>query len=153
MKLTEDEVRKIVNVTIDELGENATTEMVQSVVKEVVKELERGTPALTLLPDGLSLKGSVMSHDSGRFIVTAFGKNQSGILSGLTGVLGKHDCDVQDVSQKMMQEFFTLIMLVDISKSKSDFKTIYNELAAEGEKLSVRVLAQHESIFQAMHRV
>jgi ACT domain-containing protein len=60
---------------------------------------------------------------------------------------------LQDVSQKIMQEFFTLIMIVDISKSPSNFAQVKTALVQSGEKIGVQVFAQHEDLFKAMHRV
>lgn len=148
--MTEAEIRRIVDLAIEELGEKATKETVQAVVAEVMKEYEKGAPSLTLSDRNLHVPST---HDSGRIIVTAFGKNRVGIVSALTTALAEHQCDLQDVSQKIMQEFFTLIMVVDISKSPSNFTQILDALTKAGEKVGVKVQAQHEDIFKAMHRV
>lgn len=148
--MTETEIRRIIDLAIEELGERATKEAVQAVVAEVVKEYEKGAPSLTLS----SPKPPVpAAHDTGRILVTAFGKNRVGIVSALTTALAEHQCDLQDVSQKIMQDFFTLIMVVDISKSPSSFTQILEALSKAGEKVGVKVQAQHEEIFKAMHRV
>jgi ACT domain-containing protein len=148
--MTETEIRRIIDLAIEELGERATKEAVHAVVAEVVKEYEKGAPSLTLS----SPKPPVpTSHDTGRILVTAFGKNRVGIVSALTTALAEHQCDLQDVSQKIMQDFFTLIMVVDISKSPSSFTQILEALSKAGEKVGVKVQAQHEEIFKAMHRV
>lgn len=147
--VSEANLKKIIGITIEELGDQATKETVEAVVAEVLKEFEKGTPSLTL---AASLPKET-NPSTGRIIVTAFGKNNPGIMSGLTGVLAQYGCDLQDVSQKMLQDLFTLIMLVDISKSNADFQTVKTALTAAGEKLGIRVIAQHEDIFKAMHRV
>ncbi len=148
--MTESEIRRIIDLAIEELGEKATKETVQAVVAEVIKEYEKGAPSLTLSNPNPPLS---KTQDSGRILVTAFGKNRVGIVSALTTALAEHQCDLQDVSQKIMQEFFTLIMVVDISKSPSSFVQIVDALSKAGEKVGVKVQAQHEDIFKAMHRV
>ncbi|MFQ3599105.1 MAG: ACT domain-containing protein [Chloroherpetonaceae bacterium] len=148
--MTETEIRRIIDLAIEELGEKATKETVQAVVAEVMKEYEKGAPSLTL---SIPKPPVPASHDTGRILVTAFGKNRVGIVSALTAALAEHQCDLQDVSQKIMQEFFTLIMVVDISKSPSSFTQILDALSKAGEKVGVKVQAQHEDIFKAMHRV
>ncbi len=148
--MTESEIRRIIDLAIEELGEKATKETVEAVVAEVLKEYEKGAPSLTLSNPNPPLP---KEQDSGRILVTAFGKNRVGIMSALTTALAEHQCDLQDVSQKMMQEFFTLIMIVDISKSPSNFMQIAESLTKAGEKVGVKVQVQHEDIFKAMHRV
>jgi ACT domain-containing protein len=145
--MSEEQLRKIVDLAIEELGAKATKENVQAVVAEVVKEYEKGAPSLTLS----MIKEN--SPSNGRMIITAFGKNKTGIVSTLSATLAEHQCDLQDVSQKIMQEFFTLIMIVDISKSPSNFAQVKTALVQSGEKIGVQVFAQHEDLFKAMHRV
>ncbi|MCS6990030.1 MAG: ACT domain-containing protein [Chloroherpetonaceae bacterium] len=148
--MTETELRRIIDLAIEELGEKATKENVEAVVAEVIKEYEKGAPSLTL---SNPKPPQPSTQETGRILVTAFGKNRVGIMSALTTVLAEHQCDLQDVSQKIMQEFFTLIMIVDISKSPSNFMRIREALIGAGERLGVSVHAQHEDIFKAMHRV
>lgn len=148
--MTEAEIRRIIDLAIEELGEKATKETVQAVVAEVIKEYEKGAPSLTLSNPS---PPTLPTQDTGKILVTAFGKNRVGIVSALTTALAEHQCDLLDVSQKIMQEFFTLIMVVDISKSPSSFAQILESLLKAGEKVGVKVQAQHEELFKAMHRV
>lgn len=149
--VSQEELRRIIDIAIDELGEQATKETVQAVVAEVVREVEKGVPSLTLSSEWP--KPDAKNFDSGRIIVTAFGKNQPGIVSGITGVLARHRCDLQDLSQKIMQDLFTLIMIVDISNASIDFNTLKAELSEVAGKIGVQIIAQHEEIIKAMHRV
>lgn len=147
--MTEQEIRRIVDLAIEELGEKATRENVQAVVAEVVKEYEKGAPSLTLS----AAKARAQEQETGRILVTAFGKNKVGVVSALTKALTEHQCDLQDVSQKLMQEFFTLIMVVDISKSPSNFSQVAASLNKAGDAIGVKVFVQHEDIFKVMHRI
>jgi len=88
-----------------------------------------------------------------RIIVTAFGKNQTGILAGLTTVLSEHGCDIVDLSQKILQEFFTIMILVDIAESSYTFEQVKEKITQKGEQLDLKVVVQHEEIFNTMHRV
>ncbi|HHJ52402.1 MAG TPA: ACT domain-containing protein [Caldithrix abyssi] len=88
-----------------------------------------------------------------RIIVTAFGRNQVGILAGLTGLIAECNCDILDLSQKILQDFFTIMLLVDISESTLSFDEIKKRLIQKGEQLDLKVIVQHEDIFNAMHRI
>lgn len=144
-KLTPQEIEKITQAAMKELGPSATPEKIHQIVADVVSELERGAPSITLSPEKISSEGKV--------IVTAFGKNQPGILFQITKALFELNFDIQDVSQKIVQDFFTLIIIVDISKSAGDFNQLKTRLTQTGEQLGVRVFVQHEDIFKSMYRV
>lgn len=98
-------------------------------------------------------QSSTPTTDSGRIMLTAYGYNSPGILAAITEILSKHQCDILDMTQKLLQEFFTLMMLVDITNSPSDFSTIQSELNALNERMKMRVIVQHVDVFNAMYRI
>jgi ACT domain-containing protein len=150
MSITEDQIRSIVEETKRQLGSQASDELVKKVVMETVRRLDEDRPAyVTEHPSTFKY----LNQTEGRIIVTAFGKNQPGIISSISQTLTNCNCDILDVSQKIMQEFFTLIMLVDIKNAICPFGIIKDNLSQTSEKLGIRVLAQHEDVFRAMHRV
>ena len=140
--LSEDLIRKLTLEAIEQLGEQATTANVQRVVQTAVTRMEAGSNPL--LNTGAS---------SSRIMITAYGYNAPGIIHGITEILARHRCDILDMSQKLLQEFFTLMMLVDIGRSESEYATVFEELSALGTRLNIRVLVQHEDVFNAMHRI
>lgn len=125
---------------VRQLGASATPENVRNVVQRAVRNLERKP-------------GDAMSPDSGRIMLTAYGYNSPGILAAITQVLAKHNCDILDMTQKLLQEFFTLMMLIDITNSPADFNTIQADLGRLSESMKMRILVQHEEVFNAMHRI
>ena len=88
-----------------------------------------------------------------RAVITVIGKDTKGIIAGVSGYLASADINILDISQTIMQEYFTMVMLVDLADSKDDFKTISENLDKVGEKFSVNVRIQHEDIFNSMHRI
>ncbi len=144
-KLTELQIKKIADSAARELGPSASKEKINQIVSQVVSELERGAPSLTL--------NQIPQTTSGRVIITAFGKNSPGILFSITSVLHEKNCDVLDVSQNIMTDFFTLIMIVDLSTSSSDFFQLKNSLNEVSEKIGIQIHVQHEDIFKSMHRI
>lgn len=142
MRLTEDEIRKITLNAISELGDQATPALVKDVVSKAVASFKPGEENYTNT-----------SSDSGRVILTAFGINKPGIIAAVTTELGNSDCDIHDLSQKLMGDFFTMILIVDISNSPKDLKTIQDEMNTIAEKLKIKVYLQHEDIFRSMHRI
>ncbi len=147
MALTEIEIKKIAEQAISKLGDQATPANIERVVHETVKRLndEDSISETTQKPPTTSA--------SDRVIVTAFGKNSTGILAGLTTCLAETKSDIIDLSQKILKEFFTIMLLVDISGSDLSFEDIKNRLTEAGEKFDLKVIVQHEQIFKTMHRV
>ncbi|MBR6523420.1 MAG: ACT domain-containing protein [Clostridia bacterium] len=88
-----------------------------------------------------------------RAIITVIGKDTKGIIAGVSGYLAGAEINILDISQTIMQEYFTMVMLVDLKDANEGFKKISENLDALGEKLSVTIRIQHEDIFNSMHRV
>ena len=88
-----------------------------------------------------------------RAIITVIGKDKIGIVSGITTKLAKQNINIIDINQTIMSEFFTMVLMVDLSKAKESFDEIKKELMLEGKKLGVEVKIQSEEIFNSMHTV
>lgn len=88
-----------------------------------------------------------------RAIITVIGKDKVGIIAGVSGELSSMEVNILDISQTIIQEYFTMIMLVDIEKSNVSFEGIKEALNKKGEKLGVSIRVQHEEIFESMHRI
>jgi len=86
-------------------------------------------------------------------IITVIGKDKKGIIYGVTSVLAENDINVMDINQTLMQDYFTMIMLVDLTAMKIDFEDLKEKLWDKGEKLNVSIRIQHEDIFKCMHEV
>jgi ACT domain-containing protein len=90
---------------------------------------------------------------SGRAIITIIGSDRVGIIAGIANVIAEANVNILDISQSVIREFFTMIMMVDLSSAKISFSELSERLNRKGEELGVRVEIQREEIFTAMHRV
>jgi ACT domain-containing protein len=90
---------------------------------------------------------------SGRAIVTIIGSDRVGIIAGISNVIAEANVNILDISQSVIREFFTMIMMVDIGSATVAFDELSRRLARKGEELGVRVEIQREEIFKAMHRI
>ena len=149
-QLSEEQIRRIAEEAIQQLGKSATPEVVEEIVRETVRRMDVEQPAVRT--EAASANTSPAKKPN-RIIVTAFGRNQVGILAGLTGLIAECNCDILDLSQKILQDFFTIMLLVDISESTLSFDEIKKRLIQKGEQLDLKVIVQHEDIFNAMHRI
>ena len=88
-----------------------------------------------------------------RAIVSVIGKDQVGIIANVCSLLSAHQVNVLDISQTVLQEYFTMIMVVDVSASQMVFADLVTELENAGKQLGLTIHAQREDIFNAMHRI
>lgn len=86
-------------------------------------------------------------------IVTVIGKDRVGIISDVCGLLAQNQVNVLDISQTVMQDYFTMIMMVDVSRAELPFAELVSLLEAQGQSMDVVIRAQREDIFNAMHRI
>ena len=86
-------------------------------------------------------------------IVTVVGKDRTGIIAKVSTTLCENNINIEDISQTIMQDMFTMIMLVNIEKCTKPFDVISKELDKLGESLSLSIRIQHEDVFNSMHRI
>lgn len=86
-------------------------------------------------------------------ILTVIGRDQVGIIAGISQLLAGHDINIEDVNQTIMGGNFTMMMLVDVSQSNVSFDQVKGEMTDLGETLSLSVRLQREDIFNCMHQV
>ena len=88
-----------------------------------------------------------------RAIVTVIGVDKTGIIAKTSGLLANNDINILDITQTILQDLFTMVMLVDIDKSKIGFGELSKQLEELGAELGVEIRVQHEDIFKSMHRI
>ena len=142
MQLTEEKIRELTLKAIAELGQNASAESIKLAVEKSI-----GTQ------DVLQELPNIKTKSEGKIILTSFGLNHPGIVAGVTTALGEANCDITDLSQKLMGDFYTMILMIDISDSTKNLSELQNELNVTAEKLKIKIYLQHEDLFRQMHRV
>ena len=85
-------------------------------------------------------------------IVTVLGKDKVGIIAKVSGTLSEMDVNVEDISQTVMQDYFAMMMMVEVPSS-GDMNKIAVKLEELGKAVGVSIRIQHEDIFNAMHRI
>lgn len=88
-----------------------------------------------------------------RVVITVTGKDKTGIVAKIANALAENEVNILDIRQSLMDDLFTMIMLVDISKSGKEFIQLEEELDKTGKDIGVKVIVQHEDIFKYMHRI
>ncbi|MBN1413362.1 MAG: ACT domain-containing protein [Spirochaetales bacterium] len=88
-----------------------------------------------------------------RAIITVVGRDRVGIIAGISAFLAESNVNILDISQTILQEYFTMMMIVDLAGSKMDTDELREKLVASGESLGLSITLQLEQVFKAMHRI
>lgn len=86
-------------------------------------------------------------------IVTVVGKDQVGIIAGVCNTLADSQINVLDISQTIMEGYFTMMMVVDLARCQAPFDALRAQLKAYGERRGLSIRIQREDIFDAMHKL
>jgi len=88
-----------------------------------------------------------------RAILTVLGKDRRGIIAGVSALLAENDVNILDISQTILQDYFTMILLADTSACALSIAQLQDKLTLLGEELGLEIRLQHEDIFNSMHRI
>lgn len=88
-----------------------------------------------------------------RAVLTVIGKDKVGIIAGVSAKLSELNINIIDVSQTIMDDYFTMMMMLELPKATINFDEVRAELNKLGEVLNVTISIQNEEIFDVMHKL
>lgn len=88
-----------------------------------------------------------------RAVVTVVGKDKTGIIAKISTFLAEKEINILDISQTILDKYFTMIMLVDLSSATVKLADLAEECRILGENIGMSIHVQHEDIFNTMHSV
>ena len=86
-------------------------------------------------------------------VITVIGDDKIGIIAGIATILSERNINILDIRQTISQEYFTMVMIVDLENAKVSLKELRDTLGDTGRKIGVSITIQHEDIFNAMHKI
>ena len=86
-------------------------------------------------------------------IVTVLGKDRVGITAAVCALLAQHNINILDISQTVLQDYFTMVMLVDTAACTASIGEMADLLEQAGKEQELSIRIQREDIFNAMHRI
>jgi ACT domain-containing protein len=154
----EELIYRITRAVYGRLGAGADEQTVEQLVTDVYRAIE---PVLET--NGGVRESSVASnarerdaHDAGsaqRLIISVFGVDHPGIVAGVSQVLADAACSIIDINQTVVQSKFAMVIIADMSRAGENAAELKERFRKEGERLGVRIYAQREDLFNAMHRI
>jgi ACT domain-containing protein len=88
-----------------------------------------------------------------RAVLTTTGTNRRGIVAKITQVIAEHGGDILDISQTLVSEYFTMIIVVDVSHLEGTFEQFKHGVTEVAQSLGVQTMMMHEDVIAALHRV
>ncbi|MBS7262031.1 MAG: ACT domain-containing protein [Eubacteriales bacterium] len=88
-----------------------------------------------------------------RAVLTVIGHDKVGIIYRVSELLASCNVNIADITQTILQDYFTMIMIVETDACNCSFKELQEKLDALGTTLEMSIRLQHEDIFNSMHRI
>ncbi len=86
-------------------------------------------------------------------VISVVGKDRPGILAFVANQCADRNINIEDVTQKILQDMFTMVMIVNIPEDLANFGKLTEEIEQAGEEQGLKIHLMHEDIFNAMHTI
>jgi ACT domain-containing protein len=154
----EELIYRITRAVYGRLGAQADERVVEQLVTDIYRAIEpvveNGAGAAPESHRQTTRKREALDEGSEqRLIVSVFGLDHPGIVAGVAQVLAEADCSIIDINQTVVQGKFAMIIIADISRARESATALKERFRKAGERLGVRIYAQREDLFNAMHRI
>ena len=136
--------------------EGTVEQLVTDIYRMIEPELARGSVSRTAYSGSASSsfgEAATRAGSSERLVISVFGVDHPGIVAGVSQVLADADCSIVDINQTVVQGKFAMVIIANAARSHASAAELKERFRAEGEKLGVRIYAQREDLFNAMHRI
>ena len=94
-----------------------------------------------------------MNSEKNTAVVTVLGKDRVGIIADVSRLLADYGININDISQTILDDIFTMVMMVDLKDLVIEESDISDKLSELGKKLGVQITIQHTVLFNAMHTI
>ena len=88
-----------------------------------------------------------------KVVVTVVGQDKVGIIAKVSMILAENEVNIVDVNQNIVDGFFNMVLIADMSNSKISLKELQGILKELGDAMTLQIKTQHEDIFRSMHRI
>jgi ACT domain-containing protein len=155
----EELIYRITRAIYERLGASADEQAVEQLVTDIYRTIE---PALAGSGGGWASSSpagsAALAAGSGegsadRLVISVFGVDHPGIVAGVSQILAEAGCSIVDINQTVVQGKFAMVIIANTARSVLSATELKERFRSEGEKLGVRIYAQREDLFNAMHRI
>ena len=153
----EELIYRITRAVYGRLGSVVDEQTIEQLVTDIYREfqdaLNKKTPSSSRAFETSASVSSSGEGSSDRMIISVFGLDHPGIVAGVSQILAEAECSIIDINQTVVQGKFAMVIIADTTRARESATALKERLRLEGEKLGVRIYAQREDLFNAMHRI
>ena len=154
----EDLIYRITRAVYGRLGSLADEQTIEHLVTDIYREFQDALDKNIRLSSVRSSETtatppSSREGSSDRMVISVFGLDHPGIVAGVAQILAEADCSIIDINQTVVQGKFAMVIIAETTRARESAAELKERLRLAGEKLGVRIYAQREDLFNAMHRI
>ena len=86
-------------------------------------------------------------------VITVIGSDKVGIIAKVSALLSECNVNILDITQTIMQDIFTMVMITDVANVNIKFTDLVDRLSDLGKEMGLDIRCQHEDIFNSMHKI
>ena len=147
----EDLIYRITRAVYDRLGSAVDESTVEQLVTDIYNQVQ--TAGSNIGKSAAVDKDAIGEGSSDRMVISVFGLDHPGIVAGVSQILADASCSIIDINQTVVQGKFAMVIIADTSRARESTSALKERLRSEGQNLGVRIYAQREDLFNAMHRI
>ena len=151
--VNEDLIYRITRAVYDRLGSAADEQTIEQLVTDIYREVQGSNGATPRISPGSTSVTGTREGSSDRLVISVFGLDHPGIVAGVAQILAQASCSIIDINQTVVQGKFAMVIIADTARAQESTAELKDRLKREGEELGVKIYAQREDLFNAMHRV
>jgi ACT domain-containing protein len=148
----EELIYRITRAVYGRLGSTVDDTTVEQLVTDIYKQVAPVSRTTTSVDNGATGMNST-EGSAERMVISVFGLDHPGIVAGVSQILAEASCSIIDINQTVVQGKFAMVIIADTTRARESTAELKDRLRNEGEKLGVRIYAQREDLFNAMHRI
>ncbi len=153
----EELIYRITRAVYGRLGSAVDEQTIEQLVTEIYREFQDAFNKKTLSSarpfETSASVSSTAEGSSDRMVISVFGLDHPGIVAGVSQILAEAECSIIDINQTVVQGKFAMVIIADTTRARESATALKERLRIAGEKLGVRIYAQREDLFNAMHRI
>lgn len=150
----EELIYRITRAVYGRLGAQADERAVESLVTDIYRAIEPvvggagGANSADARGAGEWAEGA-----ASRLVVSVFGVDHPGIVAAVAQILAESECSIIDINQTVVRGKFAMVIIADSARAKQSVTELKERFRLAGDRLGVRIYAQREDLFNAMHRI
>jgi ACT domain-containing protein len=88
-----------------------------------------------------------------KIVITIVGQDKVGIIAMTSAVLAEHNVNILNINQNILEDFFNMVMIADMTNAVIKLKDLSQILHDKGKEMGLVIKVQHEDIFKVMHTI